>query len=155
MSCLFFFCGKTGFVLPFMDKILQALEMVGIKVKYRPTKKETYLYIRLRDVYIYIHIYIYIIILYYIILYYIILYYIILYYIILYYIILYYIILYIINYIYMTVFRKSCSRFRRKIGIPCVTPLVLLVKIVILKIQVKCSKSTSLKEKWFVSCKKS
>ena len=54
----------------------------------------------------------------------------------------------------MTVFRKSCSRFRRKIGIPCVTPLVLLVKIVILKIQVKCSKSTSLKEKWFVSCKK-
>ena len=49
-------------------------------------------------------------------------------------------------YIYMTVFRKSCSRFRRKIGIPCVTPLVLLVKKVILKIQVKCSKSTSLKK---------
>ena len=48
--------------------------------------------------------------------------------------------------IYMTVFRKSCSRFRRKIGIPCVTPLVLLVKKVILKIQVKCSKSTSLKK---------
>ena len=56
---------------------------------------------------------------------------------------------------YLTVFRKSCSRFRRKIGIPCVTPLVLLVKKVILKIQVKCSKSTSLKKKWFVSCKKS
>ena len=34
-------------------------------------------------------------------------------------------------------------------------PFVLLVKKVILKIQVKCSKSTSLEKKWFVSCKKS
>ena len=35
------------------------------------------------------------------------------------------------------------------------TPFVLLVKKVILKIQVKCSKSTSLEKKWLVSCKKS
>ena len=35
------------------------------------------------------------------------------------------------------------------------TPFVLLEKKVILKIQVKCSKSISLEKKWFVSCKKS
>ena len=52
-------------------------------------------------------------------------------------------------------FSKVLFPISAKNRIPCVTPLVLLVKKVILKIQVKCSKSTSLEKKWFVSCKKS
>ena len=52
-------------------------------------------------------------------------------------------------------FSKVLFPISAKNRIPCVTPLVLLVKKVILKIQVKCSKSTNLEKKWFVSCKKS
>ncbi len=43
-------------------------------------------------------------------------------------------------------FSKVLFPISAKDRIPCVTPLVLLVKKVILKIQVKCSKSTSLEK---------
>ena len=44
-------------------------------------------------------------------------------------------------------FSKVLFPISAKNRIPCVTPLVLLVKKVILKMQVKCSKSTSLEKK--------